>query len=103
MRNENVKFSFDLLCNWQDTPPAYRVYVNDELFTERTYIWGVDQYINENLSIDAPPGQYSVQIENLGNPEYIFKIRNLSVDFGPARVLDSRTIEVYNEDHGNFN
>ena len=97
MRNETVQFNFDLLCNWDQTPPVYRVYVNDELFTERTYTWGVDQYINENLSIDSPPGQYVVRIENVGNNECTFKIRNLSVDLGHAHVVDSKTIEVYNE------
>jgi hypothetical protein len=97
MQNETVKFSFDLLCDWKKTPPTYRVYVNNELFTERTYIWGVNQYICENLSIVAPPGKYSVRIDNIGDPDCTFKVRNLTVNNGAARVVDSKTIEVYNE------
>ena len=97
MKNQNVKFSFNLLCDWKKSPPTYRVYVNNELFTERTYVWGVDQYVNENLSILAPAGKYSVRVDHFGDPTAVFKIRNLEVKDGSARVLDSQTIEVYNE------
>lgn len=97
MQNENVNFNFDLLCDWRKAPPIYRVYVNHEMFAERTYVWDVNHYINENLSIVAPPGKYTVRVENLGDPDCVFKIRNLNVEKGPARVIDSKTIEVYNE------
>ena len=33
-----VKAMFDIDCEWSDTQPAYRVFVNDELFTERTWV-----------------------------------------------------------------
>ena len=57
-----VKAHFDLYCDWEGLPPSYRVYVNDELFAERTYIW-TDQYLNEMLQISAPPGRYQVRVE----------------------------------------
>lgn len=97
MRNKFVKFSFDLFCDWKRQPPTYRIYVNNELFTERSYIWGGTQYLQEVLQLSAPPGKYSIRIDNLGDPECQFKIRNLNIDSGTARVIDSKTIEVSNE------
>ena len=37
-----VIIGFNLFCEWQKAPPAYRLYVDDELLTERTYIWAKD-------------------------------------------------------------
>jgi len=34
-----VVIGFNLFCEWHKVPPAYRLYLNDELLTERTYIW----------------------------------------------------------------
>jgi hypothetical protein len=94
MRNKFVKINFDLHCDWKKTPPTYRVYVNHELFTERTYIWGDTQHLKEMLQLTAPPGKYTVRIENLGDPQCIFKIRSMEVETGTAQVLDSKTFEI---------
>jgi hypothetical protein len=94
MKSTFVKFKVDLHCDWTKTPPPYRLYVNDELFTERTYIWGGTQYLQEIISLSAPPGRYSLRIDNLGDSDCKFKLRNLSVETGPATVLDSKTVEI---------
>jgi hypothetical protein len=97
MKSKFVKITLDLYCHWTKTPPPYRVYVNHELFTERTYIWGGTQYVQEMLSLNAPPGKYTVRIDNLGDPDCQFKIRNLAVNQGSAQVIDSKTFEITNE------
>lgn len=94
MRNKFVKINFDLHCDWKKTPPTYRVYVNHELFTERTYIWGDTKYLKEMLQLSAPPGKYIVRVDNLGDPECVFKIRNMTAETGSAQVLDSKTFEI---------
>lgn len=94
MRNQFVKATMDLFCDWKKTPPVYRLYVNNELFTERTYIWGGTQYLRENITLNAPPGRYTIRIDNLGDPECTFKIRNLSIEAGSAQVIDSKTLEI---------
>ena len=43
--------------------PKYRIYVNNELFTERTWIFNDDQYLEEMLQIDAPTGKYLIKFE----------------------------------------
>lgn len=97
MNKKNVTATFDLYCEWTRVPPVYRVYVNHELFTERTYIWGATQYLQERLLLNALPGTYIIRIENLGDPDCNFKIRNLTIESGPAQVFDSRTFEIKNE------
>lgn len=94
MINKFVQVSFDLHCDWKKTPPTYRVYVNHELFTERTYIWGGTRYLTENLQVNAPPGKYVIRVDNLGDPECQFKIRNLSAANDRARIIDHKTFEI---------
>lgn len=94
MRNQFVKLSVDIHCDWKRTPPPYRLYVNDELFTERTYIWGGTQYLQEIISLQAPPGRYSIRVDNLGDPDCKFKLRNLKVENGVAEIIDSKTVEI---------
>jgi len=56
---------------------AYRIYVNDTLMTERTFRWPVGQtYIDENIVINAPPGEYSVYV----TPASLFEIKQVTVD-----------------------
>lgn len=59
-----VRASFTLTCDWEGLPPVYRIYVNDELFTERTWDF-VDFDLQETLQIQAPPGRYSVRVESV--------------------------------------
>jgi hypothetical protein len=97
MRNQFVKLHLDLHCDWKRTPPTYRLYVNHEMFTERTYIWGGTQYLQEVLQLNAPPGRYTIRVDNLGDPDCVFKMRGLVADQGPVRVIDSKTFEIVNE------
>jgi hypothetical protein len=61
----------------QKSGENYRVYVNNTLMTERTFIWSEDKnYIDENIVINAPPGEYSVYV----TPASSFEIRKLVVD-----------------------
>jgi hypothetical protein len=45
----------------------------------------------------APPGKYTIRVDNLGDPECQFKIRNLTTARGPVQVIDSKTFEIVNE------
>jgi hypothetical protein len=96
MKNQFVKVNFDLHCDWKRTPPTYRVYINHELFTERSYVWGGTQYLTEMLHLNAPPGVYNIRVDNLGDADCVFKIRNLEVETGHAQILDSKSFEILN-------
>ena len=92
MTEDFTKMQFDLYCDWNSHPPAYRIYVNDEMFVERTYIWQGGQYLSEILQLSAPAGQYKVRIDNLGSGS--FKMRNMRCVVGNASVIDNQTFEV---------
>jgi hypothetical protein len=93
MQTEFVKLKFDVFCDWRDVPPVYRIFVNNELFVERTFIWR-DEYLSEMLQISAPPGQYTIQLCALHKKTGKIRIRNRSVDYGPARWIDDETVEI---------
>ena len=85
------KISFDLFCD-KGTDPVYRLYVNNELMTERAFTFTGNQYLREILQIDAPPGEYKIHLEKVTPGR--FRIRNNSVDYGPAEIVDSTTFRV---------
>ena len=85
------KVSFDLFCDKGDKP-RYRLYVNNELFAERTYIWQGTEYLRENLQVEAPPGEYKITLQKLDKSK--LNIRNTRVDFGPAEIVDSTTFRI---------
>jgi hypothetical protein len=83
-----IKVQFDIDCKWKaGPPPAYRVYVNDELFAERTWIWK-EYYLTEMLQISAEPGEYCVSYQLLPHESAELIAGNLRVDHGSATVDD---------------
>ncbi len=50
----------EIHCNWNEAPPVYRTYVNDELFAERTFIW-TNVYLVETLQLAVVPGKYWIK------------------------------------------
>lgn len=116
-----VIIGFNLFCEWQKAPPAYRLYVDDELLTERTYNYRANPgeggcaticincslynknvckktlesgtYLHEILPLELPPGKHHIRLETLGKKAK-FNIRNLQVKEGPVNIIDSTTFEV---------
>ena len=95
MQTEFVMAVCDVYVKWkQGDPPRYRCYVNDELFTERSWIWR-EQYLEEYIPIQAVPGFYTIRYE-LVEPEYArIKIHNLRVDTGPAIIDREGRVQIY--------
>jgi hypothetical protein len=62
MNRKSVVVWADVDIHWKKHPPDYRIYVNDELFSERTWIWQ-EEYLQERLSINAEPGEYNLRWE----------------------------------------
>lgn len=86
---KSVLIQFDVDCQWDQDPPRYRLYVNDELFTERTWIWR-DEFLQESIALSAVPGQYQVRYELLGQGQ--ITISNAEVLEGPACFADSNLL-----------
>ena len=85
MTRHFIRLLFDVHCDWEGRAPDYRVYVNDELFTERTYAF-TDAYLEEMLQIEAPPGEYTIRCELVPPAFARLRVENMRVDFGPGSV-----------------
>jgi hypothetical protein len=95
MSEKFIKVAFDHYCDWQGDPPAYRIYVNDELFVERLYRWNNDYCIEEMLQISAPPGDYLIQLVPLADFGVLHTTANLRVEYGPAHVENDNLIRIW--------
>ena len=83
MSPEHVMVKCDVYCDWKDQPPVYRLYVNDELFTERTYIWQ-QQYLEEMIPIYAGPGKYRIRYELVPPNTGTITVKNMRIAHGPV-------------------
>jgi hypothetical protein len=89
-----VKLLCDVECEWTGKPPRYRAYVDDELFTERTWIWE-NVYLEEAFQIEAFPGKYTIRYELVDTKNATLRARNFRVEVGPAIVSTGGVLEVY--------
>ncbi len=70
----------DVYAHWGDISPCYRVYVDQDLLTERDFGWpGHEVYIQENIVVNLEPGPHQLRIEQVNNNGKIH-IKNVTVD-----------------------
>ena len=96
MKKKFVRVLADVNCEWEGLSPIYRVYVNDELFAERTWIW-TDQCLEENLQIEAEPGNYDLRWELVPPCLAKLTVDNVRVEYGPASIKDNNLLRIYDE------
>ena len=74
---ETYVIEFYLYCEWEDLPPTYRVYLNDELMTERTYIWHNDSHVlQERVPVMVEDGTpLNIKIEQVGPHSGKFSVK----------------------------
>jgi len=96
MSAQFVRIVFDLYCQRDNLShkPEYRVFVNNELFTERTWRAAATEYIQEALPINAEPGDYTVRVDNLTPNFGKFIMRNLHCTSNNATIIDSYNFKV---------
>lgn len=97
MQTKFVKVAVDLHCDWQGLPPVYRLFVNGELFSERTFLWEDPVYLTEVMQVKASPGEYRFRIETVGPQMSNFTVKNPRILFGPGKILPGNRFEI-NED-----
>ena len=81
MTRQSVVVCADVSVEWQGDPPNYRVYVGDEMFTERTWIWQ-EQYLEEILVINALPGKYNLRWELVPPAQGKIEVTNIRIKHG---------------------
>ena len=72
----------DVYCQRKsNNEPAYRVYVNDDLLTERTWIWpAYEVYIKENLVVELDSNNNKIVLESIGIDPSNIVFRNVTVN-----------------------
>jgi hypothetical protein len=96
MNKKFVRVLADVYCDWEGLDPTYRVYVNDELFAERTCRW-TDAYLEEMLQIEAPPGKYHLRWELVSPHLANLQVQNVRVDFGPGNIKNNTLLRISDE------
>ena len=92
MQTKSVQVQCDVYCKWDGSDTRYRLYVNDELFTERSWIWGgKEYYLEEVITIEALPGQYEIKYELLEPTHSKLGIKNMRVTSGTATIHKNQT------------
>ena len=86
----------DLHCEWEGLNPIYRVYVNDELFAERTWRW-TNCYLEEMLQIEAEPGKYHLRWELVPPNLAQLHVENVRVDYGPGKIKNNVLLRILDE------
>jgi hypothetical protein len=81
MTRKEVVVCADVCVTWQGDPPNYRVYVGDEMFTERTWIWQ-EQYLEEVLVVNALPGKYNLRWELVPPAQGMIQVTNIRIEHG---------------------
>jgi hypothetical protein len=81
MKRRSVMVCADVTVTWQGDPPNYRVYVGDELFTERTWVWQ-EQYLEEMLVVNALPGKYNLRWELVPPAQGKIQVANVRIKHG---------------------
>ena len=87
MEPKFIQFTVDVSAKRQPGAELrYRVYINDELFTERNWIW-TDAYLEETHQILVPGGIYPIRYETLDRESGRIRVKNFRVIDGPGVVV----------------
>ncbi|CAB4133626.1 hypothetical protein UFOVP257_348 [uncultured Caudovirales phage] len=74
----------DVHCHWSNTPPSYRLYVDEDMLYERTFGWaGYQSYIEERIVCELDAGIHVLRVENcsdLSKGASRFYFNNVLVD-----------------------
>jgi hypothetical protein len=97
MGKHYVRVECDVYMTWcGDIPPIYRAYIEDELLTERTFIWQ-NACVEERLQLQVDPGRYEIRFELLDENGAELKVENVRVTEGPAGIKKGRILKVHDE------
>jgi len=87
MEKQFVQVACNVHVEWSGLrAPSYRLYVNNELFTERTWRWR-NVALDELIQLEVPAGKYKIIYELLDKKDAVIKVENMRVIKGPARIL----------------
>ena len=91
---QDLRIEVDVYCEWQTEPQAHRLYIDNDLYTERTYIWrNPHQWVREILVAELDSGEHNIRIESINKSisPNIFRMANFSINnkFYPLSFNDT--------------
>lgn len=63
---------------------SYRLYIDDNLITERTWIWSAQYRIKEHVYVDIEPGEHTIRVESVDKKFTKFFVNALHLDGYPT-------------------
>ena len=73
-----MNVSFDIKCNDYSNNPAYRVWINGELMTEREFVIPSDQFSHYKFNVSLDCDSADVRVESI-TPGVEFAYENLEL------------------------
>lgn len=71
---------FDVYCTRAEGNPAYRLYVDGDLLTERTWAWpAYEVFVHENVEVEVEAGEHRLDLVDCSNNN-VFYIKNVTVN-----------------------
>jgi hypothetical protein len=78
------QLEIDVHAHWDGQPPVYRIYVDQELITERKFRWkSYEFYIKELVSCYLETGIHTIKLENV-NKDGRFELDQFIVNSTPV-------------------
>jgi hypothetical protein len=90
------KLEVSVHSHWNENPPVYRLYVDDEMLTERTFSWTSYQfYLIEHIGCYLDTGVHTLKLENL-DTDASFELDDFKVNNNPVNknFLKSNTSDI---------
>ncbi len=88
MSEEKIfEINFDLLCKPgpDSDHPSYRVFVDGDLLTERSFVWNsMENYIQELVIVKLSPGRHSLKVQPLVDPYNRIVVERLTINGQPC-------------------
>lgn len=93
--SHETQISLDVYCEPFSLPQAYRLYIDGDLLTERTYVWqNPDQFVREHIVVYLESGFHEIRIEPV-TPGFIgFTYKNFHLNKKLAGTVNNRFVIV---------
>jgi hypothetical protein len=83
-----IEITAEIRCMYSYNNPSYRVYVDGDLITERTWVWNHENtLIEEKIIVEIEPGEHKIEVINVENPKSSrFSLGTVCIEGRPVHV-----------------
>ena len=78
-----VTVTADVYVTRGDGAPTYRIYIDNDLLTERTWAWpAYEVFIREKIEVDVEPGEHRLELVDCKDTG-VFYLKNITINGEP--------------------